>query len=39
MLLAVDGRENAELSAEDFPTTTWLGACATCNFRKRCWEK
>jgi hypothetical protein len=39
MLLAVDGRENAELSAEDFPTTTWLGACATCNFRRRCWEK
>ena len=38
MLLAVDGRENSELAAEDFPTTTWLGACATCNFRKRCWE-
>jgi hypothetical protein len=39
MLLAVDGRENTELTAEDFPTTTWLGACATCNFKKRCWEK
>lgn len=39
MLLAVDGRENKELKAEDFPTTTWLGACSTCNFKKRCWEK
>jgi hypothetical protein len=38
MFLAVDGRENTELTADDFPTTTWLGACATCNFRKRCWE-
>jgi hypothetical protein len=39
MLMAVDGRENTELTAEDFPTTTWLGACAACNFKKRCWEK
>jgi len=39
MLLAVDERESKELTAEDFPTTTWLGACASCNFRKQCWEK
>ncbi len=39
MLLAVDGRENKELSAEDFPTTDRLGVCDTCNFRVLCWEK
>lgn len=39
MLLAVDGRENTELKPEDFPITTWLGACASCNFKKLCWEK
>lgn len=39
MLLAVDGRENTELKAKDFPTTSWLGACATCNYKKLCWEK
>ncbi|MBI3852705.1 MAG: PD-(D/E)XK nuclease family protein [Verrucomicrobia bacterium] len=38
MLLAVDGRENKELSAEDFPTTNWAGVCQTCNFRKLCFE-
>jgi hypothetical protein len=38
MLMAVDGRENKDLSAEDFPTTNRMGACATCNFRKMCWE-
>ncbi|MGD0061700.1 MAG: PD-(D/E)XK nuclease family protein [Verrucomicrobiia bacterium] len=38
MLLAVDGRENKELAAEDFPTTTRAGICATCNFRKLCCE-
>ena len=39
ILMAVDGRENTELSAEDFPTTNRLGVCDTCNFRKLCWEK
>ncbi|MGB8369248.1 MAG: PD-(D/E)XK nuclease family protein [Limisphaerales bacterium] len=38
MLLAVDGRENKDLSAEDFPTTSWAGVCQTCNFRKLCCE-
>lgn len=38
MLMAVDGRESKELNPDDFPTTTRLGACATCNFRKLCWE-
>ncbi len=38
MLMAVDGRDSKELSPDDFPTTTRLGACATCNFRKLCWE-
>jgi PD-(D/E)XK nuclease superfamily len=38
MLLAVDGRENKELTAEDFPTTSRSGICATCNFRKLCCE-
>ncbi|MBE0540395.1 MAG: PD-(D/E)XK nuclease family protein [Verrucomicrobia bacterium] len=38
MLLAVDARENAELTADDFPMTTFVGACDTCNFRKMCWR-
>jgi hypothetical protein len=38
MLMAVDGRKNAELTAEDFPTTHWAGACEACNFRKLCYE-
>lgn len=38
MLLAVDGRKNKELTAEDFPTTTRAGICATCNFRKLCFD-
>jgi hypothetical protein len=38
MLMAVDWRESKDLTAEDFPTTTRFGACATCNFRKLCWE-
>lgn len=39
MLLAVDGRENKELSADDFPTTNWPGACQFCNFKKICFEE
>jgi hypothetical protein len=38
MLMAVDGRESKELTAEDFPVTNRLGACETCNFRKLCWN-
>jgi hypothetical protein len=38
MLMAVDGRDSKELTAEDFPTTNRLGACEKCNFRKLCWE-
>jgi hypothetical protein len=37
-LMAVDGRESNDLVAEDFPATTRLGTCDTCNFRKLCWE-
>jgi hypothetical protein len=38
MMLAVDARENSELTADDFPMTTFVGACDTCNFRKLCWR-
>lgn len=39
MLSAVDGRDNKDLSPEDFPTTSWAGACANCNYQKLCIEK
>ncbi|MGO8927149.1 MAG: PD-(D/E)XK nuclease family protein [Limisphaerales bacterium] len=39
MLMAVDGRDTKDLTAKDFPTTNRPGACATCNFRKLCFEK
>jgi len=38
MLSAVDGQKNKDLSADDFPTTNWPGACATCNYQKICIE-
>lgn len=38
MLAAVDGRETKDLLAEDFPTTSWPGVCATCNFKRPCWK-
>lgn len=38
MLLAVDDRENSELTAEDFPRAYRMGVCDTCNFRKLCWR-
>lgn len=38
MLLAVDDRENSELTADDFPKARHMGVCDTCNFRKLCWR-
>jgi hypothetical protein len=38
MLMSVDGRERAELGAEDFPTTAYDHFCERCSFRKACWE-
>jgi hypothetical protein len=37
MLMAVDGRETADLVAEDFPTAAYDHICERCSFRKVCW--
>jgi hypothetical protein len=38
ILMAVDGRETADLVADDFPTASFDHICERCSFRKACWE-
>ena len=38
MLMAVDGRETADMVPDDFPTAAYDHICERCSFRKACWE-
>jgi hypothetical protein len=38
MTLAVDGKKWNDLSASDFPVTSYPDSCEGCPFRKPCWE-
>jgi len=38
MTLAVDGKKCNDLSASDFPVTSYPDSCQGCPFRKPCWE-